>query len=159
MAIRSPQIDPSSARSHAKMTRTASFHLWSSSPRQGCRRNRIAPPAFLIHTRGPPTGGPRAEGSAMSSSPRIGPLLAAALGAAWLAATPVPAHAAGDKADAREACKDMMGDRGMKSVDVDDVHKNKKGNVVVEADATRRGNDRVVFCVDTPNTENARIKK
>jgi hypothetical protein len=42
----------------------------------------------------------------MSSSPRIGPVLAAALGAAWLAAA-APAHAAGDKADAREACKDV----------------------------------------------------
>jgi hypothetical protein len=95
----------------------------------------------------------------MSSSPRIGPVLAAALGAAWLAAAPVPAHAAGDKADAREACKDMMGDRGMKHVDVDDVHKNQKGNVVVEADATKRGNDRSVDCVYNPDTENARIKK
>jgi len=95
----------------------------------------------------------------MSSSPRIGPVLAAALGAAWLAATPVPAHAAGDKADAREACKDVMGDRGMKNVDVDDVHKNQKGNVVVEADATKRGNDRSVDCVYNPDTENARIKK
>ena len=94
----------------------------------------------------------------MSSSPRIGPVLAAALGAAWLVAA-APTHAAGDKADAREACKDMMGDRGMKNVDVDDVHKNKKGNVVVEADATKRGNDRSVDCVYNPDTENARIKK
>ncbi len=94
----------------------------------------------------------------MSSSRRIGPVLAAALGAAWLV-TPAPTHAAGDKADAREVCKDMMGDRGMKNVEVDDVSKNKKGNVVVEADATRRGNDRSVDCVYNPDTENARIKK
>ena len=52
-----------------------------------------------------------------------------------------------------------MGDRGMKNVEVDDVSKNKKGNVVVEADATRRGNDRGVDCVYDPDTENARIKK
>jgi hypothetical protein len=85
--------------------------------------------------------------------------LVAATGAVWLAAVPVPAHAAGDKADAREACKDVMGDRGMKNVDVDDVSKNKKGNVVVEADATKHGNDRSVDCVYNPNNENTRIKK
>jgi hypothetical protein len=89
---------------------------------------------------------------------KISPALAAAVSAAWLMAA-VPAHAAGDKADAREACKDMMGDRGMKNVDVDDVSKNKKGNVVVEADATKRGNDRSVDCVYNPDTENVRIKK
>jgi hypothetical protein len=85
--------------------------------------------------------------------------LVAATGAAWLAAVPVPAHAAGDKADAREACKDVMGDRGMKGVEVDDVSKNRKGNVVVEADATKRGDERGVDCVYNPDTENARIKK
>ena len=66
---------------------------------------------------------------------KISPVLAAAVSTAWLMAA-VPAYAAGDKADAREACKDLMGDRNMKNVDVDDVSKNKKGNVVVEADAT-----------------------
>ena len=95
----------------------------------------------------------------MSSSRMIGPVLAAALGAAWLAVAVPAAHAAGDKADAREACKDVMGDRGMKGVEVDDVSKNQKGNVVVEADATKRGSERSVDCVYNPDTENARIRK
>jgi hypothetical protein len=91
------------------------------------------------------------------SSWKISPALAAAVGAAWLMAA-VPAYAAGDKADARDACKDLMGDRNMKNVDVDDVHKNKKGNVVVEADATKRGNDRSVDCVYNPDSDKARIR-
>ena len=45
------------------------------------------------------------------------------------------------------------------NVDVGDVSKNQKGNVVVEADATKRGNDRSVDCVYDPDTENARIKR
>ena len=93
----------------------------------------------------------------MSSSRRIGPALAAALGAAWLTGA-APAHAAGDKADAKEACQDLMGDRGMKNVDVGGADKNRKGNVVVEADATRRGNERSVDCVYNPDTDKARIR-
>jgi hypothetical protein len=52
-----------------------------------------------------------------------------------------------------------MGDRGMRNVEVDDVSENKKSNVVVEADATERGDDRSIDCVCDPDTENARIRK
>jgi hypothetical protein len=84
-------------------------------------------------------------------------IAATALGATWLLAAH-PAQAAGDKSDAREACADKMDDRNFKNTDVGDVNKNKKGNVVVEADATRRGNDRSVECVYNPETEKARIR-
>lgn len=84
-------------------------------------------------------------------------VLAAAAGSAWLLAAD-PAQAGGARKDAREACADKMDDRNFNNADVDDVRKNKKGNVVVEADARRRGNDRSVECVYNPETEKARIR-
>lgn len=84
-------------------------------------------------------------------------VLATALSAAWLLAAD-PVQAGGAKRDAREACADKMDNRNFNNTDVGDVSKNKKGNVVVEADATRRGNDRSVECVYNPETEKARIR-
>ena len=94
----------------------------------------------------------------MILSHRSLPVIAAALGAAWLL-TISPAHAGGAKSDGRDACREMMDDRNFNNVDVDETRKNKRGNVVVEMDATRRGNDRSVDCVYNPDSGKTRIRK
>ena len=94
----------------------------------------------------------------MMPSRRSLPVVAAALGAVWLV-TASPTHAGGAKSDGRNACREMMDDRNFNDVDVDKTRKNKRGNVVVEMDATCHGNDRSVDCVYNPNSGNTRVCK
>ena len=82
----------------------------------------------------------------------------ALLGIAWLAAAE-PARAEGAKSDAREACEELMEDRNFKDVDVQDVDKKKGDRVIVESEATRRGNDRSVDCVYNAEKDKAFIRK
>jgi hypothetical protein len=85
-------------------------------------------------------------------------VLAAALGVAWLV-TGTPAYAGGAKSDAKEACEDLLQDKGYKHVDTDQAKKTGDDRVRVEADAKRHGNSRDVNCVYNSETEKAHIKK
>ena len=84
-------------------------------------------------------------------------VLAAALGAAWLAAAPV--HAETAKGEAKQECKELLQDKGYKGVDVDQAKRTGEDRTRVEADARKNGNDRDVSCVYNQDTGNAHIKK
>jgi hypothetical protein len=84
-------------------------------------------------------------------------VLAAALGAAWLAAAPV--HAETAKGEAKQECKELLQDKGYKGVDVDQAKRTGEDRTRVEADARKNGNDRDVSCVYNSETGNAHIKK
>ena len=84
--------------------------------------------------------------------------LAVTLGVAWLAAG-TPAHAASQKGEAKEECKELLQDKGYKGVDVDQAKRTGEDRTRVEADARRNGNDRDVSCVYNSETGKAHIKK
>ena len=84
-------------------------------------------------------------------------VLAAALGAAWLAAAPV--HAETAKGEAKQECKELLQDKGYKGVDVDQAKRTGEDRTRVEADARKNGNDRDVSCVYNSETDKAHIKK
>jgi hypothetical protein len=94
----------------------------------------------------------------MNLSHRSLPVVAAAPGAVWLGTTS-PIQAGGAKSDGRDARREMMDDRNFNNVDVDETRRNKRGNVVVETDATRRGNDHSVDCVYATDRGRTRIRK
>src|SRR4051794_41716815 len=64
-------------------------------------------------------------------------VLAAALGAAWLAAAPV--HAETAKGEAKQECKELLQDKGYKGVDVDQAKRTGEDRTRVEADARKNG--------------------
>jgi len=94
----------------------------------------------------------------MTSHSRKMTMLAAALGAAWLV-TGTPALAGGAKGEAKEACEELLQDKGYKHVDTDQAKKTGDHRVRVEADAKRHGNSRDVNCVYNSKSEKAHIKK
>ena len=85
-------------------------------------------------------------------------MLTASLGVAWLA-TGVPAHAAGEKSEAKEACADLLQDKGYNNVDIDQAKRRGDDKVVVQGDATRKGDRGDVGCVYNSETDKARLKK
>jgi NADPH:quinone reductase-like Zn-dependent oxidoreductase len=86
-------------------------------------------------------------------------MLAASLGVVWLVTGTPAAYAAGEKSDAKEACQDLLQDKGYKHVDTDQAKKTGDNRVRVEADAKRNGNNRDVDCVYNSDTDKAHIKK
>ena len=90
----------------------------------------------------------------MSSSPRIGPVLAAALGAAWLVGASLAW--ADDESDAKSACKQIAENR-----DWDDtkakVSKEGDDRVVVTMTGEREGEDRQRRCVYDTSSKEARF--
>jgi hypothetical protein len=86
-------------------------------------------------------------------------MLAASLGVVWLSTGIPAAYAGGAKSDAKEACQDLLQDKGYKHVDTDQAKKTGDDRVRVEADAKRNGNNRDVNCVYNSETDKAHIKK
>jgi hypothetical protein len=121
--------------------------------------NRTTGRGFIVHQRcRPRSGGRRNGGKSVTSSRNKLCVLATALGVAWLV-TGAPAHAAGEKGEAKQECKQLLQDKGYKGVDVDQAKRTGEDRTRVEADATRNGNDRDVSCVYNSETDQAHIKK
>ena len=86
-------------------------------------------------------------------------VLGLAFGVAGLAAGTPPAHAAGEKGEAKQACEDLMQDKGYKHADADTAKRTGDDKVRVEADAKKHGDSKSVDCVYNSDTDKARIKK
>lgn len=87
-----------------------------------------------------------------------GTILGLALGVACLAGG-VPAQAAGEKAQAKEACEDLMQDKGYKQADADTATRTGGDKVRVEADGRKHGDAKSVDCVYNSDTDKAHLKK